>query len=150
MDETAEDPFHRVRELATLHRRYLELTDELVRPLKVLGLTRVRVRMIEAIGRCGDGAPIAAVVRLTAMKRSHVSHALRDMEAHGIVQAGVDIEDRRYRIYLLTPLGHTALNAIHRADLHRAQRLALSWGPHRAPDLIDHLKAIVRILEHGY
>jgi DNA-binding MarR family transcriptional regulator len=139
-----------IHNIVQSHRRYLELMDTLSRPPKVRGLTDARVKIIDAIAHSRNLTTVRRIAIDTALKQSHVSHALKSLAGNGLVAWQCDDADRRYRVYRLTDAGLAAREAIRRAEIGRAERMVLYWWPGKSSAVAALLGKLVAILERGY
>jgi len=92
---------HAQRAARALARRF----DEALRPV---GLTNGQFSLLMSLNRPQPPA-MGPVAKLLAMDRTTLTAALKPLERQGLVTIGVDPEDRRSRLLILTDHGRQAL-----------------------------------------
>ena len=92
---------HTQRAARALARRF----DEALRPV---GLTNGQFSLLMSLNRPRPPA-MGPVAKLLAMDRTTLTAALKPLERHGLVTAGVDPRDRRGRLLILTEQGRERL-----------------------------------------
>ncbi len=92
---------HAQRAARALARRF----DEALRPV---GLTNGQFSLLMSLNRPQPPA-MGPVAKLLAMDRTTLTAALKPLERQGLVTIGVDPEDRRNRLLILTDDGRQAL-----------------------------------------
>jgi len=86
-------------------RRIARRFDEALRPL---GLTSGQFSLLTSLNR-PEPARMGAVAALLAMDRTTLTAALKPLERNGLVEVGVDPQDRRGRVLALTRAGRALL-----------------------------------------
>jgi DNA-binding MarR family transcriptional regulator len=81
--------------------------DEALRPV---GLTNGQFSLLMSLNR-PEPASMGSVASLLAMDRTTLTANLKPLERRGLVETGVDPEDRRGRRVTLTDAGHQLLSA---------------------------------------
>ncbi len=94
---------HTQRAARALARRF----DEALRPV---GLTNGQFSLLMSLNRPQPPA-MGPVAKLLAMDRTTLTAALKPLERQGLVTIGVDFQDRRSRLLILTELGRDTLAA---------------------------------------
>ena len=94
---------HTQRAARALARRF----DEALRPV---GLTNGQFSLLMSLNRPQPPA-MRPVAKLLAMDRTTLTAALKPLERQGLVTIGVDPDDRRSRLLILTDRGREALSA---------------------------------------
>lgn len=92
---------HTQRAARALARRF----DEALRPV---GLTNGQFSLLMSLNRPQPPA-MGPVAKLLAMDRTTLTAALKSLERQGLVTAGVDPQDRRSRLLILTEQGRERL-----------------------------------------
>lgn len=111
------------------------------RVFQPLGLTNGQFALMVALTALR--APrLGVLADLLAMDQTTLTAAIKALEGRGLVQRRADPDDQRARLVSLTEAGHGVLNQA--VPLWRAEIAALqaSYGPDRAAQLIDGLRAL--------